>query len=165
MSFFIFLYSCVLKFILFDMNIAIPTFLPFPYSSNIIFHHITVFCILPWSGSLAGNILQTVFVSFNWGIVALQCCVTFYCTMKWISSKYTYIPSLVDLAPTSHHPTHVSHHRTLSWTPCTLLSGPTVYFIHGSALERRRQWHPTPVLWPGKSHGRRSLVGCSPWGR
>ena len=28
----------------------------------------------------------------------------------------------------------------------------------------RRQWHPTPVLWPGKSHGRRSLVGCSPWG-
>ena len=26
------------------------------------------------------------------------------------------------------------------------------------------QWHPTPVLWPGKSHGRRSLVGCSPQG-
>ena len=31
--------------------------------------------------------------------------------------------------------------------------------------ERRRQWHPTPVPLPGKSHGRRSLVGCSPWGR
>ena len=30
---------------------------------------------------------------------------------------------------------------------------------------RRRQWHPTPVLLPGKSHGRRSLVACSPWGR
>ena len=29
----------------------------------------------------------------------------------------------------------------------------------------RRQWHPTPVLLPRKSHGRRSLVGCSPWGR
>ena len=28
----------------------------------------------------------------------------------------------------------------------------------------RRQWHPTPVLLPGKSHGRRSLVGRSPWG-
>jgi len=27
----------------------------------------------------------------------------------------------------------------------------------------RRQWHPTPVLLPGKSHGWRSLVGCSPW--
>ena len=30
---------------------------------------------------------------------------------------------------------------------------------------QRRQWHPTPVLLPGKSHGQRSLVGCSPWGR
>ena len=29
----------------------------------------------------------------------------------------------------------------------------------------RRQWHPTPVLLPGKSHGWRSLVGGSPWGR
>ena len=27
------------------------------------------------------------------------------------------------------------------------------------------RWHPTPVLLPRKSHGRRSLVGCSPWGR
>ena len=30
---------------------------------------------------------------------------------------------------------------------------------------QRRQWQPAPVLLPGKSHGRRSLVGCSPWGR
>ena len=29
---------------------------------------------------------------------------------------------------------------------------------------QRRQWHPTPVFLPGKSHGWRSLVGCSPWG-
>ena len=29
----------------------------------------------------------------------------------------------------------------------------------------RRQWHPTPVLLPGKAHGRKSLVGCSLWGR
>ena len=28
----------------------------------------------------------------------------------------------------------------------------------------RRQWHPTPVLLPGKSHGWKSLVGCSPCG-
>ena len=28
----------------------------------------------------------------------------------------------------------------------------------------RRQWHPTPVLLPGESHGQRSLVGYSPWG-
>ena len=31
--------------------------------------------------------------------------------------------------------------------------------------KQRRQWQPTPVLLPGKSHGRRSLIGCSPWGR
>ena len=30
---------------------------------------------------------------------------------------------------------------------------------------QRRRWHPTPVLLPGKSHGRRSLMGCSPLGR
>ena len=30
---------------------------------------------------------------------------------------------------------------------------------------RRRQWHSTPVLLPGKSHGWRSLVGCSSWDR
>ena len=29
--------------------------------------------------------------------------------------------------------------------------------------KERRRWHPTPVLLPGKSHGRRSLVVCSPW--
>ena len=32
-------------------------------------------------------------------------------------------------------------------------------------INRRRQWHPTPILLPGKSHGWRSLVGCRPWGR
>ena len=31
-------------------------------------------------------------------------------------------------------------------------------------VSERRQWQLTPVLLPGKSHGRRSLVGCSPWG-
>ena len=29
-------------------------------------------------------------------------------------------------------------------------------------MNLRRQWHPTPVLLPGNSHGRRSLVGFSP---
>ena len=35
----------------------------------------------------------------------------------------------------------------------------TLYHILGKAMA------PTPVLLPGKSHGWRSLVGCSPWGR
>ena len=29
----------------------------------------------------------------------------------------------------------------------------------------RRQWQPTPVLLPGKSHGQRSLVDYGPWDR
>ena len=41
--------------------------------------------------------------------------------------------------------------------------------IRGSIIRfyqsvRRRQWHPTPVLLPGKSHGWRSLLDCCPWG-
>ena len=38
-------------------------------------------------------------------------------------------------------------------------------YIQTYIVYRIRQWHPTPVLLPGKSHGWRSLVGCSPWGR
>ena len=33
-----------------------------------------------------------------------------------------------------------------------------------SQYSKSMQWQPTPVLLSGKSHGRRSLVGCSPWG-
>ena len=41
-----------------------------------------------------------------------------------------------------------------------MINFPTCVYKH-----RRRQWQPTPGLLPGKSHGRRRLVGCSPWGR
>ena len=40
----------------------------------------------------------------------------------------------------------------------------TSYINLPNSNQRRRQWHPTPVRLPGKSHGRRSLEGCSPWG-
>ena len=38
--------------------------------------------------------------------------------------------------------------------------------INPAVCHQRRHWHGegTPVLLPGKSHGWRSLVGCSPWG-
>ena len=38
------------------------------------------------------------------------------------------------------------------------------YFVRFCDIYGRRQWHPTPVLLPGKSNGWRSLVSCSPWG-
>ena len=31
-------------------------------------------------------------------------------------------------------------------------------------LPQKRKWHPTPVFFPGKFHGQRSLAGYSPWG-
>ena len=42
-------------------------------------------------------------------------------------------------------------------------SGTECLIINTYGLNSR--WHPTPVLLPGKSHGWRSLVGCSPWSR
>ena len=55
----------------------------------------------------------------------------------------------------SHSSFSISHHRiminlALSWV--------------GKILWRRK-WQPTLVLLPGKSHGWRSLIGYSPWGR
>ena len=55
----------------------------------------------------------------------------------------------------------------LSYSHCLCqLSAPIWLFLSWTSLHpyRRRQWHPTPVLLPGKSHGWRSLEGCSPWG-
>src|SRR5574337_760886 len=50
-------------------------------------------------------------------------------------------------------------------TGVDLVFTPSAEAIYRSLqLTRRRQWQPTPLLLPGKSHGRRSLVGCSPWG-
>ena len=37
-------------------------------------------------------------------------------------------------------------------------------FIDCSKVKRRRRWHPTPLLLPGKSHRWRSQEGCRPWG-
>ena len=48
-----------------------------------------------------------------------------------------------------------------------ILSMPTSVpdFTRTALLIQRMQWHPTPVLLPGKSYGWRGLVGCSPWSR
>ena len=46
----------------------------------------------------------------------------------------------------------------------TLFSINCRFFDDGHSDHQRRQWQPTPVLLPGKSHGWRNLVGCSPWG-
>ena len=54
----------------------------------------------------------------------------------------------------------IIHERELQYL-CSWVSGLQM----ADGWTWRRQWHPTPVLLPGKSHGWRSLVGRSPWGR
>ena len=62
---------------------------------------------------------------------------------------------------------HESQH---SRPPCAISTSLRWYLsvvwlcISLAIVDGRRQWHPTLVLLPGKSHGRRSLVGCSPRG-
>ena len=53
--------------------------------------------------------------------------------------------------------------RWINFRP-SLYTSFLLYSLYFLCIAQRRQWHPTPVLLPGKSHGR-SLVGCSPWGR
>ena len=53
---------------------------------------------------------------FNWRIIALQNFVVFYWTSTWISHRYLYIPSLLNLPP---HPTPLGWYRApvkVSWT-------------------------------------------------
>ena len=64
---------------------------------------------------------------------------------------------------TQHASTH-THIHTLTAQQYS----PAMQEMQVSSLGRkipwRRKWQPTPVFLPGKSHGQRSLAGCSPWG-
>ena len=72
-------------------------------------------------------------------------------------------PSLLRAATIFLISSPASAHASRSCYPCFHPCGAGI--AHTCLLSWRRQWHPTPVLLSGKFHGRRSLVGCSPWGR
>ena len=69
------------------------------------------------------------------------------------SCKLTICKSLGDL------------HHLLAWRPVNILRPFLQKTYFSLKVIQRRQWHPTPVLLPGKPHGWRGLEGCSPWGR
>ena len=72
---------------------------------------------------------------------------------KWLESSISLRISLLNLEVWLHGA--CIRHCLRPWSVLVLGK----YYSHN----QRRQWHPTPVLLPGESHGWRSLVGCSPW--
>ena len=76
---------------------------------------------------------------------------------KYVKAVYSHPAYLIYMQSTSC--------ETLGWRKHKLESRLPGEISITSDIQRRRQWHPTPVFLPGKSHGWRSLVGCSPWGR
>ena len=70
----------------------------------------------------------------------------------------------VVVEPTFYQRTELTLFFDFLWINSTSYDFIAISFLGLLAKTQRRQWHPTPVLLPGKPHGRRSLVGCSPWG-
>ena len=114
------------------------------------------------------------FLSFfkNWSIVDLQYYINFrYIIIQWFNSFIEYTPFLEKEMAT--------HSSTLAWKipwteePGELQSMGSQRVRHDWAtlltlftfLHWRGKWQPTPVFLPTESHGQRSLVSCSPWGR
>ena len=84
--------------------------------------------------------------------------------MLFISHNYTYIPSLLSLLPLPpFHPSRSSQSMRLG-PLCYTATSHQLSILYMVVYIWEKAWHPTPVLLPGKSHGRRSLVGCGPWG-
>ena len=78
-------------------------------------------------------------------------------TLQSINSSALFIVQL-------SHP-HMTTGKTIALASCIFVDKVmSLPFNMLSRLVERRRWHPTPVLLPGKSHGRRSLVSCSPCG-
>ena len=72
-----------------------------------------------------------------------------------------------NVSPTNEHPGLIFFR--MDWLDLPAVQGTLKSLLQhhsskASTLWCSSQWHPTPVLLPGKSHGWRSLEGCSPWG-
>ena len=90
---------------------------------------------------------------FGWYLAFLELLLTWF--LSSVGQKLTRSPCVV---------LHVDYHFGSEFSHFGNLIKQTCCFPVASYHFWRRQWHPAPVLLPGKSHGWRSLVGCSPWG-
>ena len=111
----------------------------------------------PMDCSLQGSSIHGIFQArvLEWGAIAFsnmlsRLVITFLPKSKCLLISWLQSPSAVILEPPKINSDNVS---TVSPFICHEVMG----------LDRRSQWQSTPVLLPGKSHGWRSLVGCSPW--
>ena len=69
-------------------------------------------------------------------------------------------------SPWGHQESDMTERLSFSFFTIYLSFSNPTYLIKNEYTDSwRKQWHPTPGLLPGKSHGLRSLVGCSLWGR
>ena len=127
---------------------------------------------LPYSGNRRGSGLTAPRVAeADW---RPQCWLCLACPdTRYLHGSCQFIQISVQIVP---HPgesfldqftQNTLHSHTCMYThthAALTTSSPFILFYFPSlCLWRRRQWHPTPVLLPGKSHGWRSVVGCSPW--
>ena len=79
--------------------------------------------------------------------------------MRWIKASLEARRSKTENP--KHQLIHLGGRSQILWLSICELILNLISLMHSC---RRRRWHPTPVLLPGKSHRQRSLVGCSPWG-
>ena len=87
------------------------------------------------------------------------------------SALRTRVPTLISLIQHStKNPSYSNQITEMNkhphWQAVSLPTAAPIY-IRSNLVDsiERKQWQPSPVLLPGKSHGRRSLVDCSPRGR
>ena len=149
------------------------------------------FCL--WTKSFIHLHVKNMFSSFNWSLSFyrfLNKIIHFISYQKW--SYWTFL-ALLRYNWYNKNCTHLIYAFWLVWATtiimvvnisispnfcflfccrCCLvrtLNMKSVFLTHFNKCHiancRKRQWHPTSVLLPGKSHGWSSLVGCSPWGR